>query len=741
MKRITLLILLVLALPQSKANAQTNEELRLKRLGALARVWGHVKYFHPFLPHLTNVNWDSVLIAAIPAVRSAQDAASYHAAVESMLRPLNDPLTSVMNSRDTKPRSAAVFSFNMDNRGVLRIATGEYVALAAPDVQNQLRQAATALTTAQAVVLDLRTSTRADGYGLSMLIGSLNPLERLLTTDTLVLPGEMRRVYYGYESASPFSSGQYRTGRFIREATRLVPAEGARRRPLAILINENSALTPGLLALQHAGVAKVLIDAPFDYHSVGGSTTLNLADGLNARVRTSSYVFGDSRSTMFQPDEFFSGDNSEFEIIDGSHNYHARRIAATRAPTPVIATLRSERSYATMTNPSSEYRLLSLFRLWNVVEYFYPYKDLLDKDWQSVLEEFIPIFEQAEGERAYNIAVARLVTRMQDSHAYLSGSGPAKYLVASGYPGVRIRMIENTLLVTAVTDTLARKAGITVGDVLLRVDDEPARNRYERAAALVSASTPQDRANKATQTFLTGAPGSKLQLTVRDRANRERTVELIRKHEDYTTLYHRERTGDIIRILPGNIGYIDLDRLSYDMLDSAFARVKNTRAIIFDMRGYPKGLFWAIAPRLTRTPKCAAMLHTPMPGHQSPAPATETLCQMIYAGEASQHYAKPTVMLIDERSVSQAEHTGLYLKAANGTRFVGTRTAGANGELATMVLPGGITVGFTGQAVTWPDGRQLQRVGLKPDVLVVPTVAGIRAGRDEILDAAVRLVR
>ncbi len=81
-------------------------------------------------------------------------------------------------------------------------------------------------------------------------------------------------------------------------------------------------------------------------------------------------------------------------------------------------------------------------------------------------------------------------------------------------------------------------------------------------------------------------------------------------------------------------------------------------------------------------------------------------------------------MLIDERTQSQAEHTGLFFRAANGTRFVGSNSAGADGEITAMVVPGGITIGFTGQSVKHPDGRQLQRIGLVPDVLAKPTIRG-----------------
>ena len=97
-------------------------------------------------------------------------------------------------------------------------------------------------------------------------------------------------------------------------------------------------------------------------------------------------------------------------------------------------------------------------------------------------------------------------------------------------------------------------------------------------------------------------------------------------------------------------------------------------------------------------------------------------------------------MLIDERAISQSEHTGLFLEAANGTKFVGTPTAGANGDITFLALPGGITMTFTGHDVRHADGRQLQRVGLVPDVAAAPTLAGIRAGRDEVLEKGIEFL-
>jgi C-terminal processing protease CtpA/Prc len=97
-------------------------------------------------------------------------------------------------------------------------------------------------------------------------------------------------------------------------------------------------------------------------------------------------------------------------------------------------------------------------------------------------------------------------------------------------------------------------------------------------------------------------------------------------------------------------------------------------------------------------------------------------------------------MLMDERTVSQAEHTGLFLKAANGTTFIGTPTTGANGDVTDFSLPGGIKVGLTGQSVAHPDGTQLQRVGLTPDIHVTATIKGVRDGVDEVLERALEFM-
>jgi C-terminal processing protease CtpA/Prc len=104
------------------------------------------------------------------------------------------------------------------------------------------------------------------------------------------------------------------------------------------------------------------------------------------------------------------------------------------------------------------------------------------------------------------------------------------------------------------------------------------------------------------------------------------------------------------------------------------------------------------------------------------------------------HYSGRVVILVDAVTQSQAEYTTMALRTAPDAIVVGSTTAGADGNVSSIPLPGGLSGLFTGIGVFYPDSTPTQRVGIIPDVRVEPTIAGIRAGRDEVLEEALRLI-
>src|SRR5262249_15440755 len=104
------------------------------------------------------------------------------------------------------------------------------------------------------------------------------------------------------------------------------------------------------------------------------------------------------------------------------------------------------------------------------------------------------------------------------------------------------------------------------------------------------------------------------------------------------------------------------------------------------------------------------------------------------------HYAGKVVIVVDEISQSQAEYTAMAFRTAPGAIVIGSTTAGADGNVSTVPLPGNLSSYISGIGVFYPDKRPTQRVGIVPDVVVQPTIEAIRAGRDELLEEAIRQI-
>ena len=81
-----------------------------------------------------------------------------------------------------------------------------------------------------------------------------------------------------------------------------------------------------------------------------------------------------------------------------------------------------------------------------------------------------------------------------------------------------------------------------------------------------------------------------------------------------------------------------------------------------------------------------------------------------------------------------------WFRAAPNSIVVGSTTAGADGNISRISLPGGLTTNISGICVFYPDRKPTQKVGIVPDVEVHPTAEGLREGRDEVLEAAIRQI-
>lgn len=718
------------------------------RLAHVGRLWGTVRYLHPYLAY-KDIDWDAALVAAIPRVREAKTVEEYRAAVQGMLDALGDPATEVIEAPPLEaapkpaPGEPKLFRKLDDPQGeLLVIELAKFVGATGPrELFAALQEIDPELERAGTVILDLRGAE--PGIGLYFVGYALEQLAPGLVGRPIQAPAQRYVLHSGYRPQEGSASGGYFSG-FITQAAEILappPGRAASRKRVVFLLDETIGVQPLALALQAAGDGRIVFEGTVSDASAVTVRTVDLGEGVKARVRVSEIV----------PFPGWSGVRADVEVPKGASDRafeaalaEARKEWAAPAAAPAVqplpdAVYRLDKTYPDMTEPDLEHRQLAVIRAWNVIHRFYPYLHLIG-DWDAVLPEFLARMEEAKTGRDYAVTVAEMMARVADGHTFVDGHPELDNLYGNAWPAVRVRWVEDAPVVIQVSEE-ARQKGIEVGDAILAVDGEDVEARIDRISRTVTASTRPALLNRISAGFLLRGPAGPVTLKVQKLEGETREVTLAR---DPRPDMPRPDRGEVVRILPGNLGYVDLTRLSPAEVDGMFETVKDTRGLIFDMRGYPQGTAWAIAPRInTRNAKYGAQFRRSL----VTATSEEESESGFYFSQplpelppGVSKYTAPTVMIIDDRAISQSEHSGLFFEMASGTKLVGTATAGANGDVTSFTLPGGIRVGFTGHDVRHADGRQLQRVGLIPDVEVAPTRAGLKAGRDELLEKAVEVL-
>lgn len=398
----------------------------------------------------------------------------------------------------------------------------------------------------------------------------------------------------------------------------------------------------------------------------------------------------------------------------------------------------NENQYREHYYPNENMRLMALFRYWNAIQYFFAYKKEIGEDWEDVLEEFIPPMISAADGFDYNDVLREISVRIRDAHAAFIG---IYYHYRVGYhcSPMEVRYIENKTVVTRVFNEIMDPPGaLQVGDVILRCRGEDINDYRESLRDYVNHSnewTLQRNIND----FVT--KGQTPQLTfqlLRNGNTLDVTVQGVSWSAYQIAQNNANNAMEKWKMLDNNIGYVNLGRLIRDDVDTLMAEMINTQAIIFDVRYQARGTIRYLTPYLHPGPTniySCKIFDKFEPG------TFEYYGPYGYVEEPRpDYYRGKVVILADERTQSHAELTVMGLSVSPDAVFIGHPTAGADGNAVIIALPGYVLTWFTGVGMYWPDGSDTQRVGIVPDIETKPTVAGIRQGRDELLEKAIHYI-
>lgn len=377
-------------------------------------------------------------------------------------------------------------------------------------------------------------------------------------------------------------------------------------------------------------------------------------------------------------------------------------------------------------------RILALFTYWNVIEYFFPYKYLMDQKWDKVLEEMIPVFIEAKNDGDFYIAFQKLTVKLNDSHGLFY-----RYVDKNYFPA-KCKIIDEKIVVTEIlNDTLAKKDDIKIGDVITKVNDKTIKEIILENRDLIYGSNEATYLNNLVEPALSvQSENIKLEFLKDDKII-IKNIKLFNYQISHANKYTNELKNDKFKILKNNIGYVHMGILEINDIPSMIEKLKLAKAIIFDIRNYPRGTAGDISNFLN-SKETKDILFT--------IPDSTYIGRFKWKGprpcgyENKNNYKGKVVVLVNEESGSQSEEMTMSFQTADDTTVIGSQTAGADGNVSNFEVINHVFTRFTGCGVYYPNKRQTQRIGIIPDIEVKPTILGIQQGKDEVLDRALQFI-
>jgi hypothetical protein len=126
------------------------------------------------------------------------------------------------------------------------------------------------------------------------------------------------------------------------------------------------------------------------------------------------------------------------------------------APNVGNPVLLNEPDYAGIQLPDAGFQLLALYRFWNIVQYWFPYRDVIAAPWEGVLREFIPRVATAKAKQEYERQLMAAIARIHDTHANLWSSLAARPPAGACQLPITVRFIDTDPVVTRGGDGFER---------------------------------------------------------------------------------------------------------------------------------------------------------------------------------------------------------------------------------------------------------------------------------------------
>lgn len=342
--------------------------------------------------------------------------------------------------------------------------------------------------------------------------------------------------------------------------------------------------------------------------------------------------------------------------------------------------------------------------VWQVINRRYVDATFNGQDWREVRNEYLLEKEYSDKEEAYE-AIREMLKKLEDPYTRFMDPEEFKSMqidTSGELTGVGIQITKDEekdeiVVISPIEDTPAFQAGIIAKDIIIKIDGKSTKG-MELSDAV---------------SLIRGKPGSDVTLTIK-RDDQEMDFTITRAKIEIHPV--RARIDDDSTL--GRVGYIRLVQFSgnaaEEMRDAIKeAETENVVGYILDLRSNPGGLLYSsveIARMWIEEGKIVTTVDR--------------------VGEVDSHRAngsaltdKPIVVLVDGGSASASEILSGAIQDHDRGTVVGTQTFGKGLVQSVRGLGDGSGLAVTIAKYLTPDGRDINKQGVTPDIVYEMTDA------------------
>ncbi len=359
--------------------------------------------------------------------------------------------------------------------------------------------------------------------------------------------------------------------------------------------------------------------------------------------------------------------------------------------------------------PNVETRLLSLARLWNAVYYFYPYYELIESEWENIFDQSISNLIKCRTSQDYHLEILRIAVKLRDGHGSVTSNIIEKYYGYYSLP-LRVTYIKTDLFITGLLNK-GINSSFQFGDIIKEINGQRFNDFYKKDSIFIHGSNINMMKTHSGNNFIK-CPDSLPVNVLINRDNKD-TLLLIKPKNtsNLTQIGFRQYIPKADFVVGQKFIYINLNKI--DSISFTTILSNNRKPfIIIDLREYPNWILNPLSELFVKSPIEFANYSYPVTNQ--PGQISKPIKVFVEGNSLNNviNYDK-IFLLVNQFTISRGEFVCMAFQCLPNVITVGDFTAGADGDVSLINLPGNITIRFSGLKICYPDNSQTQQKGVK----------------------------